>query len=137
MYFIAGLLYEWYMEYITSSEYAEEKLQKQLQNHTIGVLIQPVDRVEGYKGGDYIDQITMSQVQAKFGNKKMISFVSIKTVYDEISIILSQLLSQEKNIQEIEKKVEELFTDPSIISGLNKDYSTIISQQLELLNNFK
>lgn len=131
-YFNRGWLYEWYMEYINSSNQAEEKLQNSLINGSLSPLFygKKMDAIPGTKGGDYEDKIHNKQVQAKYGNKKIISYYSILQNIKKIFNILV-VLKASYNIESAAEKFSQLFThDPSVPNRLNETYSNIINERL-------
>lgn len=132
-YFNRGWLYEWYMEYISTHPDNEEKLAKALSHSSLSPIIKGMDAIPGYKGGDYIAQ--GQQMQAKFNNQQMITYVSIINVLTEIKNIFQQW-REHGNIELLSQEFISLFTDDSTaINRLNETYNEIVNTQLlNLLN---
>lgn len=127
-YFNKGWLYEWYMEYISANPDNELKLAKSLQNNSLRPIMKGMDATPGYKGGDYIAQ--GQQMQAKYNNQQMITYVSIIKVLTEIKTILFGL-HEGVSIEQMSKQFVELFTDDStVVERLNNTYSNVVNEQL-------
>ena len=127
-YFNRGWLYEWYMEYISADPDNEKKLQQSLSKSSLRPIMKGMDATPGYKGGDYVAR--GQQMQAKYNNQQMITYVSIITVLSEIKKILREW-HKHGNIETLSQDFISLFTDDSTaIERLNTTYSEIVNKQL-------
>lgn len=128
-YYNQGWLYEWYMEYLSSSAEAEKILQGFINKQSIEPIISKMDKLEVYKGGDYVS-LKNQQMQAKYSNQQMISYVSILKVLKEIDDILSKW-NENCSIKDMSEEFVKLFTnDTDAVDKLNNNYSKIIQDQL-------
>ncbi len=127
-YYNKGWLYEWYMEYISEKPENESILAQSLAQSSIRPIMKGMDATPGYKGGDYIAQ--GQQMQAKYNNQQMITYVSIITVLTEIEKIFTEW-EENKNIEAMSQQFVKLFTDDSTaIERLNTTYSNVVNKQL-------
>lgn len=133
-----GWLYEWFQAYIQDPENAEQLQQAFLSNSKTplaGMMSGSVrENIPGYKGGDY--QLANGiWAQAKYGNRRVVTFNSIKVV---ISSILSDIIKYESNKnyskEQLAQDLSKTFTDYRTINeSYDKIVSTILSQ-LKLTN---
>lgn len=134
-----GWLYEWFQEYIQDKE-SQLQLQAAFDANSnsplSGMFLGAVrENIEGYKGGDYIDA-QGQQVQAKFKNKRIATFNTIKTVIANIIEIINdyeKTLSGEDTavIQKMAQRFLQLFTDKRI--KINYSYEKIVDQLISPL----
>lgn len=131
-----GWLYEWFQEYMQDRQNA---LALQAAFATSATPLEDLmsgvsrENIAGFKGGDYIDALGR-QVQAKLGNKRIISFKSIETVINNILSIIQFYETNVKsasNAQQMAQKFANLFTDTRT---LNQSYDTIVDSILSQLN---
>ena len=112
-FFNNGWLYEWFQDYL--AQHGFSKLASSLiDNQSLSVMMKKTDRVEGYKGGDFM--IGKQQIQAKFKNLRIISFKSVITVLTNLKeglILYQEALSPEKKEQAIEK-IAQIFVADNI-----------------------
>lgn len=140
----SGWLYEWFQEYVSDHENQLQLEAAFLKSNT--PLKQMMfgatrENIEGYKGGDYIDAYGR-QVQAKKGNKRIITFTAIRNVIiggQRVTGILPiiQRYEAELNNPESARKMGEkfaaLFTDNRTV--INKEYDLIVDNILKQLKS--
>lgn len=134
-----GWLYEWFQEYIQDKE-NQLQLQAAFQTNSQAPLAGMMSRavreaIPGYKGGDYINAMGQ-QVQAKLGNKRIMTFKTINTVINNIISILDEYEQMLKDgngkaAQTMSEKFLKLFSDERTM--VNKSYNNITSKILEQL----
>ena len=132
-----GWLYEWFQEYISVPENYQE-LQQAFATGTKTPLKNMMsdaqrENIAGYKGGDYINA-QGKQMQAKLGNRRIITFSAIKKVLYEIETIVTQyegLINNPANAKQMANKFAQLFTDQRT---LNQGYDKIVDN---ILNSLK
>ena len=88
------------------------------------------ENIAGYKGGDY--QLANGQfAQAKYGNKRIITFTSINTVIDNILYYIRQYETEETYSKEsLARDFIKTFTHKDTI---NDSYENITNTMLEQL----
>lgn len=129
-----GWLYEWFQNYIQDSNNAE-----QLKNAFLSGSRTPLagmmsgaerENIPGYKGGDY--QLANGQwAQAKYGNKRIITFNSIKTVISKVLSYITQFEGQSNYSKEtLAKDLINTFTEKRTI---NESYEKITDTLLSSL----
>lgn len=130
-FFNKGWLYEWFRSYTITEEHINN-LQNSLARGSVEPMMEKMDSVAGYKGGDYSLGDNKGSVQAKYGNDQIISFTSILRVIFEINEIL--LLYKDQNLQNLEKMAKQLFdlftdstTQKSLTLGVDKTIERILS----------
>ena len=136
-FFNRGWLYEWYMEYIAQSPEHEQMLLNSLQKGSLAPLFygKSMESIEGYRGGDY-STAQGQQVQAKYQNQQIITFTSILTVIQQIKSALALWMGNQ-DTNALSQEFVNLFTsNDASLNKLNKDYNTIIENQLLSLLRF-
>ena len=129
-----GWLYEWFQNYIQDPDNAE-----QLRNAFISGSKTPLfgmmsgaerENIPGYKGGDY--QLANGKwVQAKYGNKRIITFTSIRTVISNVLKYITQFEGQSNYSKEqLAKDLINTFTERRTI---NESYDKITDTLLSSL----
>ena len=102
-FFNDGWLFEWFNAYIRQGHI--EKLKKSLfEEKSLGDMMQKIDNVRGYRGGDFKD-IEGRQFQVKFKNLKVISFKSIITVLNSIKKTLQSYYNLKRKTEKSKSKV--------------------------------
>ena len=134
-----GWLYEWFQEYVSDIE-NQKQLAAAFSKGDIkplsGMMSEKVrENVPGYKGGDYLRQENgvYQQIQAKMGNRRIITFKSIETVINEILIIINEYKKEIKSGEagnKIGNEFFKLFTDKQTI---NEGYDKIADEILTRL----
>ena len=127
-----GWLYEWFQNYIQDPKNAEQLSTAFLSGSKtpLSNMMSGAERenIPGYKGGDY--QLANGKwAQAKYGNKRIITFTSIKTVITNILKYISQYETQENYSKEqLAKDLMNTFTDRRTINdSYDKITDTLLS----------
>lgn len=138
-FFNKGWLYEWFKSFVLTQQHINN-LQNSLSKGSIEPIVQKMDSVAGYKGGDYSLGNQLGSVQAKYGNDQIISFTSILRVLFEINEILQLYKTQEP--QDLEKMANQLFdlftdksTEESLSLGVNQTKEYILNILTKDLTN--
>ena len=127
-----GWLYEWFQEYIQDPDNAEQ-LRNAFDSHSntpLSGMMSEVQRenIPGYKGGDY-QQANGKWAQAKYGNRRIITFTSIKTVISNVLKYITQFEAQsDYSKEQLAKDLTNTFTDRRTINdSYDKITNTILS----------
>lgn len=129
-----GWLYEWFQNYIQDPDNAQ-----QIQSAFLSGSKTPLqgmmsgaqrENIPGYKGGDY--QLANGKwAQAKYGNKRIITFASIKTVISNVLKFINKYESGSNYSKEqLAKDLTNTFTD---IHTINDSYDNIANTILSSL----
>lgn len=131
----AGWLYEWMLEYINEREENLTNLLDNFNSHNMTPLENMMsgkykENIEGYKGGDF--KIDAMQVQAKLGNRRIITFTSINKVLKNIQSIISEYqinINNSNAKNNMANKFLALFTHEDTYI-LNKNYNEVINNMI-------
>lgn len=129
-----GWLYEWFQGYIQDPANAEQlaaAFKSGSNTPLLGMMSNAKrDNIAGYKGGDY--QLANGQfAQAKYGNKRIITFKSIHKVIDKILICIQQYEKGGQHSKEqLAKDFSNIFTHKETI---NNSYMNIVDTMLKQL----
>lgn len=127
-----GWLYEWFQNYIQDPDNAQ-----QIQSAFLSGSKTPLqgmmsgaerENVPGYKGGDY--QLANGKwAQAKYGNKRIITFASIRTVILDVLKYITQFEGESSYSKEqLAKDLINTFTERRTINeSYNKITNTLLS----------
>ena len=126
-FFNQGWLYEWFREYV-SQQGGYTRLKNSLEQNSLSVMMKKIDNAPGYTGGDFV--VGKKQIQAKFGNLKIISFNSIAKVLITLKENLEIYNSVEKSCKEESvNKIVRLFTQ-SNTEKINRSYTRRVDSVL-------
>lgn len=124
-FFNQGWLYEWFSEYLNQEHGYTTLFQSLIEDKSLSVMMKKTDTVAGYKGGDFT--IGKQQIQAKFGNLRVISFKSVVTVLtslqDGLKAYLEAVSEEEKN--KAISQVAQVFAADNV-EQLNKSGTQVI-----------
>lgn len=124
-FFNQGWLYEWFSEYLNQEHGYTNLFSSLIEDKSLSVMMKKTDTVAGYKGGDFT--IGKQQIQAKFGNLRVISFKSIITVLTSLQDNLKAYImatSEEEKDKAI-SQVAQIFAADNI-EQLNKAGTKVI-----------
>lgn len=131
-----GWLYEWFQEYIQDPNNAQEIESAFATNSSTPLqgMMSNVKRenIAGYKGGDY-QLANGNYAQAKYNNKRLITFKSINTVITDILTYINNFESQKNYAKE--QLAQDLITTFTHKDTINQSYENIVTgllQQLKL-----
>lgn len=130
-----GWLYEWFQEYVQNIDNAQE-LQAAFTNGSktpLKGMMSGAERenIPGYKGGDY--QLANGRwAQAKYGNKRIITFKSICSVVDNVLKFIEQYeKGANYSKEQLATDLTKTFTD---VNTINDSYDKIVDTVLSSLN---
>lgn len=136
MFFNDGWLYEWFLSFIQQVENVE-KLKNSLNTETPLLPLMEnsaLDNIRGYQGGDFKDAYGR-QIQAKMGNKKIISIKSINMVVDQLLMHIDNYYLQVNNPeikkQQLAQNFMKLFSHGQ--ETINREYDKIVDDMLKNL----
>lgn len=135
-----GWLYEW----IKSEEGAEtlgflDEAMEEAQPTPLDPLFKghKVDAVQGLRGGDYGTTKNGDTVteQAKYGNKRIISFINILNSIQQVNNTLEKFVHGEIT-EETAKEFLDIFVDESLINAYSKEANVTVDKLLSFLQKF-
>lgn len=124
-FFNQGWLYEWFSEYLNQEHGYTTLFSSLIEDKSLSVMMKQTDTVAGYKGGDFT--IGKQQIQAKFGNLRVISFKSIVTVLTSLQDGLQAyvIAVSEENKDKAIAQIAQIFAADNI-EQLNKASTQVI-----------
>ena len=124
-FFNQGWLYEWFSEYLNQEHGYTTLFSSLVEDKSLSVMMKKTDTVAGYKGGDFA--IGKQQVQAKFGNLRVISFKSIVTVLTSLQDGLQAYVAamSEENKDKAIAQIAQIFAADNI-EQINKAGTQVI-----------
>ena len=124
-FFNQGWLYEWFSEYLNQEHGYTTLFSSLVEDKSLSVMMKQTDTVAGYKGGDFT--IGKQQIQAKFGNLRVISFKSIVTVLTSLQDSLQAYVTavSEENKDKAIAQIAQIFAADNI-EQLNKAGTQVI-----------
>lgn len=131
-----GWLYEWFQNYIQDPENAAELAAafSSGSKTPLSGMMSGAERenIAGYKGGDY--QLANGQfAQAKYGNKRIITFTSVNTVIDNILYYIRQYETKETYSKEsLARDFIKTFTHKDTINDSYENITNTMLEQLKL-----
>lgn len=139
-FFNTGWLFQWFMQKWNNATLDEKELMINEKDHPLRFIIDKVDNVPGYKGGDYA--VGKREFQAKYGNSRLITIKSIEKVMGSIIAFLDEYDKNKKGAKtKLAQELVELFHEKGdiVIDQVNNTYTkeakTLINSLSKRLTN--
>ena len=134
-----GWLYEWYNRKLLQDQMELSELAETMKKakYPLRHIFYGMDNIPGIKGGDIYNVAERQQMQAKYGNAKIMSFNNIIATIKEVTTLLNEYKAMVSNesgqAQQLALKIAQVFSTNETI--INKDYDSIVDDIIKKLNS--